>query len=303
MSEVELKVLPDIPFDQVCNRELLQALASTGNEETLATDTVGAIIAVAWQQTRRRIVAEILLSGINVVLLCYVSAAFRFNRLPLKWEALYILIFFHVKMTLEEASQQFEFLVRRLKSFWRLLHQNEDNASSWKQVEELAPFLDLDQLTDFGYQILGCVALGRQVFGLFDDIDPDFDGDELERPFMAVFSAMAWVRFCYSLRGEPWMGPRVLPILSALQDTVSFFFLTAIALCAATHAYYNLQTREGKSALYQAFLQTVRLGALSAKRIQIPDSLYSFKLRTLWRLRPLRVRERRAEYDPAGHLD
>ena len=28
-------------------------------------------------------------------------------------------------------------------------------------------------------------------------------------------------RFCYSLRGEPWFGPRILPILYALRDTVS----------------------------------------------------------------------------------
>jgi len=45
---------------------------------------------------------------------------------------------------------------------------------------------------------------------------------------------------------------------------VVFFFFALICVCAATHAYYNLQLREKEdgapSTLYQALLQVTRLG-------------------------------------------
>ena len=49
---------------------------------------------------------------------------------------------------------------------------------------------------------------------------------ELEpwKPWMAVF-AVSWLRLLYSLRGETWMGPRMLPIVSAIQDTVAFLLM------------------------------------------------------------------------------
>ena len=64
----------------------------------------------------------------------------------------------------------------------------------------------------------------------------------------------------YSLRGERWLGPYLLPILSAVRDTVAFFFVTMGCIAAATHAYVILGPRgEDAFPLYSAFTHTVRL--------------------------------------------
>ena len=252
--KVVLRVLPYFVASTACDRQVLSALANTGNEATLATDTVYAMISAAWSKVRNRTAAEIMLNAVNVGLLCYVSYGFTLEEKEDRANsgaisALYVLIFIHVKMTLEELVQQLEALFLAIHSAY----------SDWKSKGSLLnvnipPFLDIDQVTDMGYQVLGCVALFKQLNKL----------DELEKGLMAVFSAMAWFRFCYSLRGEPWFGPRILPILFALRDTVVFFFFALICVCAATHAYYNLQLREKEdgapSTLYQALLQVTRLG-------------------------------------------
>ena len=84
--------------------------------------------------------------------------------------------------------------------------------------------------------------------------------DELEKPWMAVFAAAAWLRLLYSLRAETWMGPRLLPILSAVKDTFAFFLLMVICIASAAHAYYNLQVREEPTPTYAALMQVVRFG-------------------------------------------
>eukprot|EP00435_Cladocopium_sp_Y103_P042240 s2865_g11.t1 len=110
--------------------------------------------------------------------------------------------------------------------------------------------LDFDNLADIAYIVAGWVAIVRQA------LDPT----KLEKPWMSIFSAMAWLRALYSLRGETWMGPRLLPIISALKDTAAFFLVTLTCILAASHAYYNLQMREEPTPAYAAFMQVVRLG-------------------------------------------
>ncbi|CAL1161965.1 unnamed protein product [Cladocopium goreaui] len=178
--KVLLKALPYFEASMVSDREVLAALASTGNEATLATDTVQAMIAAAWAKVRSRTAAEIMLNAINVSLLCYVSVAFRTGQAPPD-KVLYILIFIHMKMTLEELAQQVQALGTQLHNAAKSIVDS--------QTVTLPPFLDVDQLTDLGYQILGCTALFRQIQS----------PEKLEKPFMALFSAMAWFRFCYSL--------------------------------------------------------------------------------------------------------
>jgi len=249
--KVVLRVLPYFVASTACDRQVLSALANTGNEATLATDTVYAMISAAWSKVRNRTAAEIMLNAVNVGLLCYVSYGFTSEESAKSGAitALYVLIFIHVKMTLEELVQQLEAVFLSIRSAY-----SDWNSKGSLLNVNIPPFLDIDQVTDMGYQVLGCVALFKQLINL----------DEFEKGMMAVFSAMAWFRFCYSLRGEPWFGPRILPILFALRDTVVFFFFALICVCAATHAYYNLQLREKDtgtpSTLYQALLQVTRLG-------------------------------------------
>ena len=83
----------------------------------------------------------------------------------------------------------------------------------------------------------------------------------MEQVFLPLFSAMSWLRLMYSLRGERWLGPRLLPILSAVRDTWAFFLVTVLCLAAATHAYFILNPRgEDPLPIYSSFTQTVRLG-------------------------------------------
>eukprot|EP00435_Cladocopium_sp_Y103_P061002 s710_g22.t1 len=105
-----------------------------------------------------------------------------------------------------------------------------------KPLEELMQYLitfhyhrDRFQLLEFDLAdiVAGWMAIVRQAL----------DSTKLEKPWMSIFSAMSWLRALYSLRGETWMGPRLLPIISALKDTLTFFLVTLTCTLAATHAY------------------------------------------------------------------
>ena len=76
---------------------------------------------------------------------------------------------------------------------------------------------------------------------------------------MAAFAAFSSLQLLYSLRGETWMGPRLLPSVSAIQDTVAFFLLMVICLSASAHSYYNLQIRDEPNPTYAAVMQVVRV--------------------------------------------
>ena len=254
--KVVLRVLPYFFASTACDRQILTALAITGNEATLVTDTVQAMVSSAWSKMRIRTAAEIMLNAVNVGLLCYVSYGFT-KQDHGAVQALYVLTFIHIKMALEELIQQLEAMFGSIQTACR----------SWlrrDRVPNMAPFLDIDQVTDMGYQILGCWALLKQWNHMYDELDEEGKLKlHLEKRWMAAFSAMAWFRFCYSLRGETWFGPRILPMAFALRDTVVFFLFALICVCAATHAYYNLQLREDSehtSSLYQSLLQVLRLG-------------------------------------------
>ena len=117
-------------------------------------------------------------------------------------------------------------------------------------AQQKVSILNFENLADLAFLLAGWFAIVRQ----------SLDTDSLEKPWMAIFSAMSWLRFLYSLRGEEWMGPRLLPILAAIYDTFVFFFVTSVCIAAAVHAYYNLQLREEPGPVYAAFMQVIRLG-------------------------------------------
>ena len=134
-----------------------------------------------------------------------------------------------------------------------VLHGQKSIEECWQYIRmcrKRTPSLDFDNLADLAYILIGWCAIGRQASAPAG----------LEKPFMSFFSAASWLRLLYSLRGETWMGPRLLPILSALKDTSGFVVVTATCVCAAAHAYYNLQLREEPTPTYAAFIQVVRLG-------------------------------------------
>ncbi|CAE6928902.1 Ttn [Symbiodinium sp. CCMP2456] len=214
-------------------RMLLAAVAETANEESVATDTVDALISAAWLQMRASTAADILLMLTSVVCLCRVSYAYRYGGVD-AMPALWTLTVIHSKEALEWLSQA-------ASLFW-------SQCCGGRKSEDSA--LGLESLADLLYLVLGYLSIWSQM-----------EQQELDQSFMPVFSAMSWLRLLYSLRGERWLGPRLLPILSAVRDTWSFFLVTVLCLASATHAYFILNPRgEDPLPIYSAFTHTVRLG-------------------------------------------
>ncbi|CAE7522885.1 unnamed protein product [Symbiodinium sp. CCMP2592] len=86
------------------------------------------------------------------------------------------------------------------------------------------------------------------------------DKKELEPVLLPLFCSMYWLRLVYSLHGERWLGPYLLPIISAVRDTGPFFFVTSLCIAGATHAYVIMNPRgEDEYPIYSSFLHTVRL--------------------------------------------
>ena len=111
-----------------------------------------------------------------------------------------------------------------------VLKSQQDEATAFGEA-----FLSLEILADLLFLVVGYSAILSQM-----EVCSEGKLEELLLPW---FSAMYWLRFAYSLRGELWLGPHLLPILSAMRDTGAFFFLTFLCVVASTHAYIILNPR------------------------------------------------------------
>ena len=230
---ISLKCLPGVSGSDVVDNNLLETLARTPHDVIFGTDAVQAIVLAAWQQYRAFTFLEIGSCLSTVVCLCRCSYGYM-HESDFSVASLFVIVVLHAKKTLDESVQ----LVLHICS-----------QCSCRQTPE--SYITFDNAADLMYLVTGWMAVNRQLFVVTEG---------LEKPWMAMFSALAWLRLLYSLRGESWMGPRLLPILSAIKDTFAFFMLTGLCLAAATHAYYNLQLREEPTPSYAAMMQVVRLG-------------------------------------------
>ena len=230
---VTLKHLPGVWGSDAVNEDFLKALADCPHDGIFETDAVQAMVLAAWQQYRAFTLLEIFSGCLTVICLCWASYGFR-HGFALSTPPFYVVGALHLKKSLDESVQALRHLVQCLKC-------------SANQVS----YVTFDNAADALYLVGGWLAIARQL---------SIGSDELEKPWMAVFAAAAWLRLLYSLRGETWMGPRLLPILSAVKDTFAFFLLMVICIASAAHAYYNLQLREEPTPTYAALMQVVRLG-------------------------------------------
>ena len=230
---VTLKHLPGVWGSDAVNEDFLKTLADCPHDGIFETDAVQAMVLAAWQQYRAFTLLEIFSGCLTVVCLCWASYGFR-HGFALSTPPLYVVAALHLKKSLDESVQALRHLVQCLKC--------SDNQGS---------YMTFDNAADALYLVGGWLAIARQL---------SIGSDELEKPWMAVFAAAAWLRLLYSLRAETWMGPRLLPILSAVKDTFAFFLLMVICIASAAHAYYNLQVREEPTPTYAALMQVVRLG-------------------------------------------
>eukprot|EP00434_Breviolum_minutum_P040061 symbB.v1.2.035591.t2/scaffold4833.1/size34140/4 len=230
---VTLKHLPGVWGSDAVNEDFLKTLADCPHDGIFETDAVQAMVLAAWQQYRAFTLLEIVSGCLTVICLCWASYGFR-HGFALSTPPFYVVAALHLKKSLDESIQAFPHLVQFFKC--------SANQGS---------YMTFDNAADALYLVGGWLAIERQLF---------IGSDELEKPWMAVFAAAAWLRLLYSLRAETWMGPRLLPILSALKDTFAFFLLMLICIASAAHAYYNLQVREEPTPTYAALMQVVRLG-------------------------------------------
>ena len=231
---VKLKYLPGVRGNNAVHEKLLKILANSPHEGISETDAVQAMVLAAWQQYRGFTWLEIASCFLSVACICGASYGFR-HGFALSIPCLYVVAVLHLKKTLDEFVQALPFFIQCFKCS---AQQNS--------------YVNFDNVADFLYIVAGWLAIGRQLYVA--------GSVQLEKPWMAVFAAGAWLRLLYSLRGESWIGPRLLPILSAIKDTVAFFFLMVMCLSAAAHAYYNLQIRNEPVPTYAAVMQVVRLG-------------------------------------------
>ncbi|CAE7453729.1 Ank3 [Symbiodinium sp. CCMP2592] len=246
---VKLRVLEGISGADACHSGLLRCLVEAPNKAVFYTDAVEAVVSAAWQQYRLQTVLESTFGILTVILLCVASFASK-NGQPAFAGAVWLgILALHIKRTAEEVVQYLCFATR-----------------VWQGKVHRARCLDFDNAADLVYVIVGWFACVLQM-----------QQDELEKQAVPCFCALAWVRALYTLRGESWLGPRLLPILSAIQDTKAIILVTAICTFAATHAYYCLQIRQSPSplhAVYVAFLQVVRLSVFDESNLGEFEKFY-----------------------------
>ena len=261
---VMLKVLPGVKGSDAINQKFLKRLADTPHERIFETDAMQAMILAAWQQERFSTWFEILSCLMMVISLCVSSYGFRHgdsdhcdSELMPATAFLYVAAVLHGKKSLNELVQLLHHLAKKCGrgfKYWKCSH---GCLESWHSLSSInfdnwysPPYMNFDNFADLIYIGSGWMAIGRQLSC----------PSNLEKPWMAMFCALSWLRLLYSLRGETWIGPRLLPILSAIKDTRAFFFIMTICIVAASHAYYNLKLREEPSPSYAAIMQIVRLG-------------------------------------------
>eukprot|EP00434_Breviolum_minutum_P025449 symbB.v1.2.022488.t1/scaffold1997.1/size93120/1 len=240
---VTLKVLPGVVGSDAVRNNFLQILADTPHDAIFETDAVQAMILAAWQQERIFTWLEIGSCIVMVMALCCSSYGFRHGLLTFATTSLWLAAILHIKKTFDEILQASPHLLWVLCCRWL-------RRDTWT-LKPKRSYVNFDNIADIWYIVSGWVAIYRQLV-----VFPS----SLEKPWMAMFCAFSWLRLLYSLRGETWMGPRLLPILSAIKDTFAFFVLMCICLAAAAHAYYNLGVRDEPTPTYAAFMQVIRLG-------------------------------------------
>ena len=234
---VTLKTLPGVVGSDAVRNDFLQILANTPHDAIFETDAVQAMILAAWQQERVFTWLEIGSCIAMVMALCCSSYGFRHGLVVFATTTLWLAAILLIKKTFDEIVQVSLHLLHVLR-----LRRRKTVTKS---------YINFDNVADIWYIVSGWVAICRQLV-----VFPS----SLEKPWMAMFCAVSWLRLLYCLRGETWMGPRLLPILSAIKDTFAFFMLMCICLAAATHAYYNLGVRDEPTPTYAAFMQVIRLG-------------------------------------------
>mmetsp|Transcript_67737 Transcript_67737/g.201491 ORF Transcript_67737/g.201491 Transcript_67737/m.201491 type:complete len:794 (+) Transcript_67737:31-2412(+) len=86
----------------------------------------------------------------------------------------------------------------------------------------------------------------------------------VERWFLAGWCGLRWLQFVWGMRTLEQFGPRMLPIVYSLRDTLAFAIIFAVFVTASAHAYYVIGTRKDPVGheFHGAFVIAYRLGVM-----------------------------------------
>ena len=84
--------------------------------------------------------------------------------------------------------------------------------------------------------------------------------DLWSRRILFLWVLFRWVLLIDHVCAFELFGPRILPILSSVRDTVPFFVVMVLAFSAVFHAYFVLGTG---GSMYNSLLTTFRLGQMA----------------------------------------
>lgn len=145
-----------------------------------------------------------------------------------------------------------------LEEVLQLLHTSFpdfDYDMAWKRALKTAflYFFTLEQLLDWTGILIDMVGMCAAL---------SVENGALWRTPLALWVGIRWLRALYGLRGYERIGPQMLPILSALQDTFIFILVVSFFLAAAVHAYYVLAVTDSPTPLYAAVSLMLRLSLM-----------------------------------------
>jgi hypothetical protein len=224
-----------------CNSEILHALADSPTNEALGTDAAYAIIEHAWLVVLLPYSLDCVLNVLYVLALCQITSSVRQGK---EGDAASMLLC--IAITLKDAVEEVLQLLRT--------HRDVFHASNCHKLRCFCRYIcTLEQASDW-------TAITTDILGMCAVWSGWNEG--LRRMILAIWVGMRWLRALYGLRGFERIGPKMLPILNALQDTAIFMLVVAFFLAAAVHAYYVLGVRDTPSSLYASIMVMLRLGLL-----------------------------------------
>ncbi|CAK9018070.1 unnamed protein product [Durusdinium trenchii] len=242
--QVKHYILPLRP-QLACDAKLIDTLAQIENLDVLDLDVVKAIISVAWLQNIGAIVFDNCVSLLNVALLLFFSYNCRNDNANSGRVLPIFLAVLHAKECIECSIFWFS-------AFGAYFRENDGRLS---EQADIYNFLDAI------YAVIGFIVIGWIVVGPL--LVEKYVEEGWNKALLAIFCGMAWLRLLTSLRGYMWLGVRFLPIIKAILDSASFFFITGMCLLASSHAYYHMGPRNPDPLpVFFALVIPFRLGIL-----------------------------------------
>eukprot|EP00927_Polykrikos_kofoidii_P053245 TRINITY_DN4755_c0_g1_i1.p1 TRINITY_DN4755_c0_g1~~TRINITY_DN4755_c0_g1_i1.p1 ORF type:complete len:675 (+),score=86.74 TRINITY_DN4755_c0_g1_i1:123-2147(+) len=220
-----------IPFakDVVLHEEVLCAISKCTSMDMLGTTTVRAVMEAVWVEVE---LIYYLLLFINMSFLALLGIATTYYREEKEVPMLLLCVLFVVAV------------VRAFAALCSLAHRGFVTVYSEPNWEPSRYFIAAWSIASLVFIQAGNTSAAAKVT-------------------VALGCAFHWLFLLYDLRCLRSIGPRLLPIVLSVRDTVVFFLVVIMAVAASTHAFYVVGTRDAPvSPFWAALITMYRLGGL-----------------------------------------